>query len=146
MRIFNTGAVLAFFVASQLFGCALVSVELSPGEKAYLQKVNATPLVFSVERSKGDDAWGRAQSFLGRYSSMKLQIATDFVIQTYNPTEDEVDFGYSVTKTPIGDNFEFQVGCSCGNMFGGSEARRNAHILSYYIMSGELPYPSMIRR
>jgi hypothetical protein len=145
MRIFNTGAILAFFVASQLFGCATVR-ELSPGEKAYIQKLNATPSVFSVERSKGDDAWGRAQSFLGRFSSMKLQIATDFVIQTYNPTESEVDYGYSVTKTPIGNNFEFQVRCSCGNMFGGAEARKNARILSYYILTGELPYPRMIAR
>lgn len=69
---------------------------------------------------------------------MKIQTATDFVLETYNPPGTEVKFGYSAIKTPMGDEVEFEVRCTCGNMFAGKQVSRNAHILAYYALTGEV--------
>lgn len=73
-----------------LAGCAFTSASLarSEAELEYISHVKSFPLTFTVPKEQGQDAWGRAQSFLGRFSSMKLQVVTDFVIQTYNPPRD----------------------------------------------------------
>lgn len=108
----------------------------TPEEQAYMSAVMATPLTVLVAKDDTEDAWGRAQSWLGKYSSMKIQVVSDYVIETYNPTGSSVDFGYNVTKTPMGDACEIAVRCGSSNMFAGEAAETNAHILAYYIKTG----------
>jgi hypothetical protein len=119
---------------------------LTAEERSYLERAEACPLEFTIPADEADAAWGRAQSFIGRFSSMKLQTVTDFVIQTYNPREGNVDFGYYVTKTPLGDQVRITVECIKGNLFSGADAKRNAHILAYYIKTGEEPSPKLIAK
>lgn len=136
--------VLVLFV---LVGCTSISMKnLTPEERNYFEKVDAFPLEFTMPTIEADDAWGRAQSFIGRFSSMKLQTVTDYVIQTYNPGSSDVKFGYYVTKTPMDDEFQINVQCNTGNMFAGGDAKRNARILAYYIKTGELCNPRFIAR
>lgn len=134
--------ILALFVLS---GCTSISMKnLTPEERSYFEKVEAFPLEFIIPKIEADDAWGRAQSFIGRFSSMKLQTVTDFVIQTYNPSD--IKFGYYVTKTPMDDDIQITVQCITEGWFSGDDARRNAHILAYYMKTGELPNPKFIAR
>ncbi len=107
MRKNRIDAIAAFLVLCLLMGCATTSMlKLTPEEQTYLEKAKAFPLEFTIAKSEADEAWGRAQSFIGRFSSMKLQTVTDFVIQTYNPGSGDVNFGYYVTKTPMGEEVQ----------------------------------------
>ena len=137
-----------------LYGCATTTSELtselivaSPEEQVYLDKVNAFSLKFIISKSEEKDAWGRAHSFITQFSSMKLKTVTEFVIRTYNPTVMYVKFGYYVTKTPLeGDVIQVNVRCNTGNVFASGVAKTNAHILAYYIKTGELTHERLITK
>ena len=77
---------------------------------------------------------------------MKIQIATDFVLQTYNPGNNDVSFGYSIVKSPMDDSLEYTVECNTGNIFAINEAQNNAHILAWYIKYNELKHLEMINK
>jgi hypothetical protein len=120
-----------------------------PGDRACLDSIKMQPLEFDMNKEESTDAWGRAQSFVAQYSSMKIQIATDYVIETYNPVSRStlVAFGYHITKTPIGGSrVRVMVKCSSDNMFAGDMARVNAQILAYFIQTGELRCPKFIKK
>lgn len=108
-------------------------------EKEYWDKVNAIDLTFFVPESDLEAAWGRAQSWIGKYSSLKLQIATDYVLQTYNPTY-WPQYGYYVTKEPIDGGANISVSCvALWHIFSRKAKEKNARILAYYIKTGKLP-------
>lgn len=107
-------------------------------EVDYLNKVMSTSLSFKVPKSKADEVWGRIQSFIGKYASMKIQTATDFVFETYNPPKGERKFGYSAIRTPMGNQDEFEVRCFSNTTLFIEQAERNAHILAYYALTGEI--------
>jgi hypothetical protein len=149
--------VLAGSLAGCVMGCEPIRPTLrepqNPGEAAYIEKINRVPLEFTVPKTQAEDVWGRAQAFVGQHSSMKIQIATDYILQTYNP--DCGEFGYYVTKTPQGDSVQIGVKGLTGILrFGATaciateedpSAQRNAHILANYLQTGELPFPNLIR-
>lgn len=126
-----------------LLSCASTII-YSKEQSDYLVKIRQFPLEFEMPKEQVEEAWGRAQSFIGRYSSMKLQIVTDYVIQTYNPVGIGAEFGYYVTKTPMGVMVQFTVQCNVNNSLLNDHAMDNAHILASYIKTGELPYPYLI--
>ena len=123
------------------------SKEPTPLQK-YVARANQTPLTFKVPKEKEEEVWGRIQSFIAKHSSMKIQIATDYVIETYNPLKIELsdpewpgaNFGYEAIKTPMGDEVEFEVKCFSGEPGGWYKwcADKNAHYLAYYALTGEV--------
>lgn len=122
-----------------LTGCATITPSLSSVEDQYLNEVKNFPLEFYVSKEEVNNAWGRAQSWIARFSDMKIQTVTECVIQTYNPTGDiGGQWGYYVTKTPIEDKFQISVRCIGSNPFLVSNQKLNAHILAYYIKTGIL--------
>ena len=123
-------------------GCAT----LTPAQKSYMAKVNAGSTTFRVPKTQSDIAWQRAQVFVSKYSSMKIQTATNNVLETFNPGSSDVSFGYSINRLDNGDSTEFSVSCVTGNIFAGGQATDNAHICADYIASGDLPYPTLIRQ
>lgn len=126
---------LALALCCLLAGCATAK-PLTPQQKEYAEKIRNFPTTFSLSTDKAEEAWGRAQSFVGQYSSMKLQTVSPYVIQTYNPTGKGpklVNFGYNVTRAPMGDKTQFTVQCFSDNMFQKKEAQQNASILAYYM-------------
>ena len=126
-------------LALTLAGCTHVSmVKMTPDDQAGLNKALSFPLRFTVPKDQAGEAWGRAQSFVGRFSSMKLQNATDYVIQTYNPVGSNVAWGYQITRTPLGDRHQFDVVVVQGNPLSGSDGSTNAHIAALYIGTGEM--------
>jgi len=128
-----------FLLFTTLVGCIHeVKAPQSAEEQDYIQKVQSFPIKFTIPKSELPDAWGRAQSFISQYSDMKIQIATNNVIQTYNPSDSSINIGYSVSNAPMGDNVIVTV--KCLNTYIGNVKRAdfNAHALAYYMKTGEL--------
>jgi hypothetical protein len=117
-------------------------IEPRPEDRQYLQEALACPLEFTLPKEQEKDAWGRAQSWVGRFSSMKLDTLTDYVIETYGAYSRSCyspAYAYRVTKAPMKDSIQINV-ASTTNCPGvaGESAIHNAHILSYYIKTREL--------
>jgi hypothetical protein len=70
---------------------------------------------------------------------MKIQTATDYVIQTYTPERGAVAYGYNITKTPTATGDQILVVCVSGNMFASGWAEQNARLAAYFIRYGDLP-------
>jgi hypothetical protein len=104
------------------------------------------PLEFKVPKADIEDTWGRANLFIAKYSTMKLQMATDMLLETYNPVT-STDYGYSITKTPMKDNVQITVSCTPyqGNALSHNddEANENAHACAYYIATGNIDPASL---
>lgn len=139
-------------------GCTIGGVIRSnevvvPEDQAYLKELETQPLTFEISRAAAEDAWGRAHTFLSKYSSMKIQSASDYALQTFNPifqpamlppSLGSVTYGYHVLRTPDGDKFKFEVAClRVQHPMKDAEiartADRNARILAHYIVTGQLP-------
>lgn len=147
---------------------------LTPEQKTYLQEIGKQPLRFDVPKAEALDAWGRAQAFVSQHSGMKIQTATDFVLETYNPTFmptaptmfgppeslGTVTFGYKASRSPAGDMFQFDVNCygpdltTAGNIWPRDRelknkqvektADRNARIMARFISTGKMEHPELI--
>jgi hypothetical protein len=127
-----------------LCGCAL-GVPVRPEDKADLDRAMRTPTTVFLDKDAAADAWGRAQSWVARFSSMKIQTVSDYVIATYNPPSTDVKFGYQITKTPEGSNsVSISVSCATGNIFATGNCTKNSHIAAHYIKTGELLCQSCI--
>jgi hypothetical protein len=122
----------------------------------WLENMRTYNATFAIPADKAAEAWGRAQVFVSKYSSMKIQTVSDFVIETYNTPQmtmgdamsGNVKFAYTITKSPKQNDVEFTVECRSngGDGDGGFEYRRdNEHFASYYIQTGEnIQYPKFI--
>jgi hypothetical protein len=113
--------------------------KLSVEEMSYLERVMKTPLVFTVRNEKAEIVWGRIQSYIGKYSPLKIQVAEDYVVQTYDSW---VYVSYRATRTPGETETEFSIK-RWSKSFDATD--RNAHILAYYALTGEL-MPRLIKR
>lgn len=82
-------------------------------EKAAIEKARSTGAKFKVPKDQGSDAWARAQVFVSKYATMKTAESTDLVIETYAP-DGWAKYGYAVSRTPIGEEFEFDIKCVAG--------------------------------
>ena len=137
---------LCFIVAIGLLflqACITSKIKATPEEQAYLSEVMNMPLTFVVETGQADATWGRIQSFIGKYSSMKIQIATDYVFETYNP--DMGQYGYKAIRTDLVEETEFTIRCFIGRGSIRDYSYLNAQILAYYAYSG-LIYPRFIHK
>jgi hypothetical protein len=106
--------------------------------RAYIARAMQTPLSFSVSKEKGEETWSRINAFVSKYSSMKIQTASEYILETYNPTY-IYQFGYSANRNVKGNEIEFTVSCfpATGSVWTRIPAQ-NAHILALYAMTGEL--------
>ena len=61
--------------------------------------------------------WERAQLWIVKHSRMKIQLASDVIIQTYNPPDASTFFGFTATKEPIGDGkYRISLAAACVNL------------------------------
>ena len=121
-------------------GCATMSLyNLTNEESNYLQRAMSCPLSFSLSSTESEAAWARAQGFIGRYSRLKLQVATDYVLQTYSGGQHGTSPSYYITRTPEGEKHYYTVESYVNNIFSGSDANTAAHECALYIKTGELP-------
>ena len=132
---------------------------LTPDQTLFLAEIEKEVLEFDLPKDQANDAWGRAQSWVAQYSPMKIQTATDFVLQTYNPPMDggyeitkiQVYYGYEVSRAPMGDKVKFRVVCNPSGYYYKKDviqasATRNAKMLAHHIRTGAAPRPELISR
>ena len=98
----------------------------------------AFPLRFTVPSREAEIAWERALAFVGRFSSMNLQVATDYLIETYKP-DSAGEFGYAAARASGIAYSLFEVNCQAGGALGADKAQQNAHIFAYYVRTGVMP-------
>ena len=128
------------FAVIAIAGCAAA---MTPAQQSYMTKVSAAPTTFRIPKNQSDNAWQRAQVFVSKYSSMKIQTSTNNVLQTYNPTG-ALSFGYNINRLDMGDSTEFSISGTTSNPFAHDKANNNSHICADYVASGELPFPELI--
>jgi hypothetical protein len=146
-------SVIVFATAVMLSGCVhsnYVKPAYPALQQAYIEKVMASPLEVNIKKSQIEDAWGRTQAFIAKYSDLKIQTVSDYSIQTYNSYRIFM-YGYTAIKTPAKDGFTITVNCISANSLSRSTREKmqdaldlNAHIFSYYVETGELPFPELI--
>lgn len=85
------------------------------------------------------DQWARAQLWLAKNAHMKIQTATDTIIQTYNVTDGNPVYTYTIMKEPLGDGrYKISIKLICGNLFGCIyEANDLRHAIYHYLNTGE---------
>ena len=126
-------------IALLCFGLTVLgSQKLKPKEVEYLEKAMDAELQFKLPVDKANKAWKRIETFIKKFSSMKIKISDDTVIETLPPTRGMIRYGYRATQTPSGDEMEFAVACSFGNAYSREQANKNSHLLAYYAQTGEL--------
>ena len=103
---------------------------LTPQEKEYYEKAIAFPTTFSLPNSEAELAWERANSFVAQYA-------------TRPPHTYLISYGYDVKRTRREDKTEFTVQCLSDNRENKGRELENAHILAYYMATGEL-FPRLI--
>ena len=130
--LFAILSITATFVG--LSACASTSAELTTA------LAPAASIGTSVECDSGCKIeWQRAQLWLGKHATTKVQTATDVVLQTYNPRPDAPEYSFSVTKEPIGgDRYKISAEAFCGSMLGCSPRKIDVHnALLYYVKTGD---------
>jgi hypothetical protein len=128
-------AVIVFLAAA----CTMPPVATTPEEVNYLAKVNAQPLTFRVPAALSNDAWGRIQSWIGRFSIyLKIKTVSDYVIETEHGTLIGTMIAYSASRAPMGEQAEFTIRAWTSSLNSQVNAKQNGHILAYYAATGEL--------
>ena len=121
-----------------LYNCAPFTYshyKLSETEKTFIYKIQNQSTEFNYPEEQDELYWGRAGSFVAQYSSMKIQTANDFVIETYNPYS-LFDFGWKIVKTPVDkDSNKIQI----NNITTHDSKSLREKICAWYIRTGELP-------
>jgi hypothetical protein len=151
----------AAFLSITLFlvvtGCSVKSLVMTPENSQWLARVKSYPTEFELSADSARTAWGRAQAFVAQYSSMKIQLVSECVIDTYNPDlsssecvryysiNSPVRYGYLITKVDLGDRFRFKVTCTNNNPFA-FDIDSNAKIAAYFMMTGRLEHPDLVAR
>jgi len=123
----------------------------TPREREYLDKVWETPTKFKVSSLEElESARGLAYIFLQQYSSVKVSVFAENVIQTYDPEYGQ--FGYQITFTREDLDNYISIQCLTPKPTKASEeydysmqAELNAHILAHYITIGTI-WPKFIKK
>lgn len=124
---------LVVMAAALLFGCSPVSTRLQP---TLAPAANVGGSVTCPNGCKAE--WERAQLWIARHSQWKTQIATDVLVQTYNPTNNAVSYGFTITKEPVGSGiYVIRMALACGNIYGCDPKPLDvSNAFYYYIKTG----------
>ena len=89
--------------------------------------------------------WERAQVWLAKHSNMKIQTATDLMIQTYTSVDGSSFLDYTVVKEPmVAGRYRITVMTHCASMFGCATNEDDTRsILLYYVKTGTDLYSSL---
>jgi hypothetical protein len=131
MKIYIVPLILVFCILFGTWSALLSQEKIDP---TYIDKVMKYPLTFSAPKEVADEAWGRINSFILKYSDAKIQVASNFIIQTQEPRLAS-EFAYQASRIPHGDNVEFSVICWAPAL--AKMAEINSHTLAYYAATGE---------
>ena len=84
-------------------------------------------------------SWERSQFWIAKHSKWKIQTATDVLLQTFNPTQYDPSFGFSITKEPLGNGrYRITMEAVCANSFGCSPNDTEVkNAFYYYVANGK---------
>ena len=83
--------------------------------------------------------WEAAQLFVVKHSDQKIQVATNVLIETYNPTR-STNIAMRITKEPLGDGaFRIVPEIYCGNPFGCNASPSELRRLFTHIIEATTP-------
>ncbi len=112
------------------------SDKLSESEKAYINEVKSAKTSFVQPKSNADEIWSRGINFISKYSGMKIQNSSDFLVETFHPESSDLGTtGYKLNKLLNGNEVTFQIEClyKRTNMkFTKEVCQTNEQILSLY--------------
>lgn|GEM_PF-5854419 len=133
-------------VAALVAGCTSGRT-LTPAQSAYLERVNDTPLLFTIPPAMQPQAWARALDFLSRFSHLRLRVSGETRIETENPGEYQGEVGYIISQRRVEDSIQVRIAVKHVPDYVASRAERageqlvvptNARILALYMITGEL--------
>lgn len=90
----------------------------------------AVPTHFTLPLSQDKDAWARANYYVGEHATMKIQVSTDYKIETFNTITDD-DRSFAISRLPQGDQVTYDVSA------GGDDAYRQKHLCARFVRTGE---------
>lgn len=134
---------LAVFV---FVGCVSMQTELGIDEKEWLKETMKEELTFTVSADSIESAWSRGVKFINQYCDTKLQVVSDYHIETYNANKGAftLQYGYSITRVKLGNSYEVSVSGHSNNDFTEGWLDENLHIMARYMRTGNLKYPKLI--
>lgn len=107
---------LAIAVLALLSGCAGIRQKQAEMQREFEQ---------SIPHCEGEkqcsERWSAAQVWVSKNCGMKIQLATDSLIETYNSAaaRNSTTLGASVTKEPLGNGrYRIAIRTGCANIFG----------------------------
>jgi hypothetical protein len=71
-------------------------------------KIRLMPTTFKISKDQDEIVWGRANKYVATHADLKIQIQTNFLIETYSPFKDG-QLSYKITRQPLGNEVEFEV-------------------------------------
>lgn len=96
----------------------LQSCATSPERLALIEFAESTMPV-CVDDADCRIKWEAAQLWVINNAAYRLQIATDVLLETYNPTDYTTQLGMRVTKEPLGGGqYRFNISAYCANLLG----------------------------
>jgi hypothetical protein len=116
--------------------------KLTPDEQGYMTKVNNASPTFEMEKAKSDEAWSRGNSFISRFSGMRVQSSNEYLVSTYDPNaSDNGTIGYTLMKELNGNKVKFTITCQTKALnfkFTPDVCRNNEKVMAHYMATGEL--------
>lgn len=109
-------------------------------EQAYLAEVMQSPLQYEIPDGDADVQIARAGHFISEYSAKPVISASDYLIQT-QPTDFTHGLEYRVVVVKKKATAVVIISCKPRTLYPPvpDNARLNAHLLSYYMRTGEMP-------
>lgn len=114
-------------------GCNSLSTE---ERQRHYESALAFPLEFELPNELAGEAWQRAKQFLRRYSEFQIQFEQPILLETFMPRFPNETYGYRVTRKIDSTASRFTVECTTADASSLDRAKRNAHLLAYYMASG----------
>jgi hypothetical protein len=136
-------------LAIVLAGCSIFGTHHTAQQQTYLDKVYALDLQYEIPQANLPGAWERAKDFVGKYSTLPIVHADENDIQTAEVAPDGLDIGYHIYNYSGGQPGMVRIvvhTITNDKAYGSNiayRARRDAHILAYYICYGVIE-PSLI--
>lgn len=89
--------------------------------------------------------WGRANIWLNNHSKWKVQISNDYIVNTYNVTQYDPSYSFTISKEPINDNSnKIEIKPVCGNEYGCDlKSSEIIGLFNKYLLTGKDEISSM---
>jgi hypothetical protein len=112
MKQANSRIILLLAVFLFLFGCATQRIQ-----ENRIRFESTIPICNNEQDCQ--EKWNAAQVWVAKNCGMKIQIATNSIIETYNPTGGTTRLAARVIREPIGSGtYKIVINTWCDNIFG----------------------------